>query len=141
MSRNADHWATKDLFLVDVESGCETRITANNNRDSPADFSADGLFLYYLSAKNAPVDLRKRNLENGGDEFILPLGSKGGDGTITHDENTVIFIDDPVKPYFYEIFACDIDGSNIRQLSFFGWLHQRSSRHLVEWTRYHSFFA
>lgn len=121
LSENPDDAWSREVFVIDLKSGAETRVTNDRYSNSPVTFSSDNEWLYFeslrLSGKSVSSSLwKKRWLEDGEPIQVLPF-SYIGTAVVLPEERGFVFLDDRKQSYNYEIYRCSSDGLQVEQLT------------------------
>ena len=122
MSSNADDLWSEEVFVVRFDGTQERRVTNNTVRDSPVLFSSDGRALYLArdDSQTLGTNLYRLDLDSGNVDLVLELQVKGHGGiAVSPDEQYVAFIDDREEPFQFDVYLCEIDGTNLRRLTYF----------------------
>lgn len=129
---------TYDIFVADLEGNIVNQLTNEKGYDAEPTVSPKGDKIVFTSTRNGDIDLYTMNLD-GSDvkQITFELGYDGGaffspDGTKiifrssrpkTEDEIKEykdLLAEGLVQPTNMELFICDADGSNLKQLTFLG---------------------
>ena len=129
---------TYDIFVADLNGNIVKQLTSEPGYDAEATISPKGDKIVFTSTRNGDIDLYTMNLD-GTDvkQITFELGYDGG-AFFSPDGTKIIFrasrpkTDDEIKEYKdllaqglaqptqMELFVCDADGSNLRQITHLG---------------------
>ncbi len=131
-------YATYDIFVTDLEGNIVNQLTFENGYDAEPTVSPKGDKIVFTSTRNGDLDLYTMNLD-GSDvkQITFELGYDGGaffspDGTKIifrssrpKTENEIkeykdLLTEGLVQPTKMELFICNADGSDLKQLTFLG---------------------
>jgi hypothetical protein len=140
----ADHkyvWAlypSFDIYLADLQGNIRKRLTDLPGYDAEATVSPKGDKIVFTSTRNGDIDLYVMNIDGSGVQQIThELGYDGG-AFFSPDGSKIIFrasrpkteeeiatykqllAEDLVMPTNMELFVCNADGSDLRQLTRLG---------------------
>jgi len=127
-----------DIFISDLEGNITRQLTNENGYDAEATISPLGDKIVFTSMRSGDLELYTMNL-NGNDikQITNQLGYDGG-AFFSPDGNKIIFRSSRpktkkeieeyksllsqglVKPTEMELFICDADGTNLKQLTYLG---------------------
>jgi Tol biopolymer transport system component len=127
-----------DIFVADLNGNIIDQLTKETGYDAEATVSPKSDKIVFTSTRNGDIDLYTMNLD-GGDvkQITFELGYDGGaffspDGTKIVFRSSRTKTDEEIKEYKYllgqglvqptemELYICDADGGNLRQLTFLG---------------------
>lgn len=128
LTENPDDRLSDEIFVIGIDGQSERRITNDRFTDHPVRFSRGDKSLYYLSTRavegektsdSGEMNLFRISLDEGVHSLVLPLGLRGAGCDVSADEEFVVYIDDPEKPFEYDIYVSRIDGSKMKRLTNF----------------------
>ena len=127
-----------DIFISDLEGNITKQLTNENGYDAEATISPLGDKIVFTSMRSGDLELYTMNLDgNDVTQITNQLGYDGG-AFFSPDGNKIIFrssrpktkkeieeykdllLRGLVKPTEMELFICDADGSNLKQLTYLG---------------------
>jgi len=129
---------TYDIFVADLKGNIVKQLTSEPGYDAEATVSPKGDKIVFTSTRNGDIDLYTMNLD-GSDvkQITFELGYDGG-AFFSPDGTKIIFrasrpktegeikeyedllAQGLVQPTQMELFVCDADGSNLRQITHLG---------------------
>ena len=129
---------TYDIFVADLKGNIVNRLTNEPGYDAEATVSPKGDKIVFTSTRNGDIDLYTMNLD-GSDviQITFELGYDGG-AFFSPDGTKIVFrssrpkteedikeykdllAEGLVQPTNMELFICNADGSDLRQLTFLG---------------------
>jgi len=118
-----NYWES-ELFVIDLAGQSEKRLTEDHHADSPVRFSQDGGELYFVSdrswkdpqSRGDSAQLFKISLAVLSISPVLQLDLRSTTGCdLSMDEKTVVFVTDPMNDFAYDVFTCNINGTNRQQ--------------------------
>ena len=127
----ADHSnLSSELFMIGIDGKSERRMTDDRCVDSPVRFSSDGAGLYFVSERSwedvtlsdERAHLFRLSLDTLSIEPVLRLNLNAASGCcdLSMDEKTVVFVDAPKNDFAYDVFTCNLDGSNRQKRTMLG---------------------
>ncbi|MCB0522363.1 MAG: PD40 domain-containing protein [Lewinellaceae bacterium] len=127
-----------DIFVADLQGKILAQLTDTPGYDAEATVAPDGSKIVFTSTRSGDLELWTMNLDGSDQRQVTKeLGYDGG-AFFTPDSKHLVFrasrpkTDDEVKTYkellaqglvqptALEIFVCDLDGSNLRQVTSLG---------------------
>ena len=131
-------YAAYDIFVTDLEGNIENQLTFENGYDAEPTVSPKGDKIVFTSTRNGDLDLYTMNLDGSNvKQITFELGYDGGaffspDGakiifrsSRPKTENEIkeykdLLTEGLVQPTKMELFICNADGSDLKQLTFLG---------------------
>lgn len=121
MSDNPDFFNMQEVFIISVNGTQERRLTNNTHRDSALRFSKDDKFIYVATLSEEAgysTGLSKVSLDDLSDERVLPKTIEEGEiCDVLEEKEIVLYVSHGAKKYDYEVFRCDFNGQNAKQLT------------------------
>ncbi|MGM5469108.1 TolB family protein [Flavobacteriaceae bacterium LMO-SS05] len=129
---------TYDIFVADLKGNIVNQLTNEPGYDAEATVSPKGDKIVFTSTRNGDIDLYTMNLDGSNvKQITFELGYDGGaffspDGTklifrssrpktdAEIKEYKDLLVQGLVQPTEMELYVCDADGSNMRQLTHLG---------------------
>ncbi|MBS1702388.1 MAG: PD40 domain-containing protein [Armatimonadetes bacterium] len=121
-------WDDYDIYLLDLESGTAKRLTDEKYyaAGSPS-FSDHGKSITYSCSRhdlNVGTGINKISISSGSRPITVMPGTQDGyrggafasEAQISPDGTKMTFISDRAKPYEYDVYIADTDGSNPHRL-------------------------
>lgn len=131
-------YSSYDIFMADLNGKIVKQLTNSKGYDAEATLSPDGKKMIYTSTKDGDIDLYIMDLKSGKEKRITnTLGYDGG-AWFSPDGKKIIWrasrpateeaikeykdllAENLVAPTNMEVFIADADGSNVKQVTFFG---------------------
>ena len=131
-------YSAYDIYKADLEGNIVAKLTDEPGYDAEATVSPKGDKIVFTSNRSGDLELYTMNLDGTGVAQITnELGYDGGaffspDGTqlvfrasrpktkAEIDSYKTLLAEGLVQPTEMELFTCDVDGSNLRQITFLG---------------------
>lgn len=127
-----------DIYVADLQGNIIKKLTNTPGYDAEATVSPDGKKIVFTSMRNGDLDLYTMNID-GSDvkQITFDLGYDGG-AFFSYDSKKIVFrasrpkteqeiqeykellAQNLVAPTQMEIFVCDVDGSNMKQITHLG---------------------
>ena len=126
MSIDDPNYSASEMFMIDINGQSEKRLTDDRYVDSPVRFSRDGAEIYFLSDRSwngldsagKSSHLFKMSLATLSISPVLQLNLSAACGCdLSMDETTVVFVDAPNNDFVYEVYTCNLDGSDRQKRS------------------------
>jgi hypothetical protein len=102
----------RDIFLVDVESGTETRITADRALDTGPEWSRDGRWLYFSSDRTGIANLYAYELASGATMQMTNVLGGAFQPAISPDGSTIVYVGFTSRGF--DLWSLPIDPSTFR---------------------------
>ena len=126
-----------DIFVADLEGNIVAQLTDEPGYDAEATVSPDGQKIVFTSTRSGDLELYTMDLDGSNVQQVTNgLGYDGG-AFFSPDSKQLVFrasrpegdaaeeykrllTEDLVRPSDMEVFVCDVDGSNLRQITKLG---------------------
>lgn len=131
-------YSSYDIFMADLDGKIVKQLTHSKGYDAEGTISPDGKKMIYTSTKDGDIDLYVMDLETGKEQRITnTLGYDGG-AWFSPDGSKIIWrasrpkteaevkeykdllAENLVAPTNMEVFIANADGSNVKQVTYFG---------------------
>ena len=129
-----------DLYVVDLETGAERRITDQWGYDAEATISPLGDSMVFTSTRSGDIELWTSNLDGSNPRQVThELGYDGGaffshdgrklvfratrftdDGPGTREKYVELLKKDKIRPHMLDIYTCNVDGSERKRVTDLG---------------------
>jgi len=126
-----------DIFTADLEGNILKQLTVEQGYDAEATVSPDGKMIVFTSIRSGDLELYTCNIDGSNvKQVTTELGYDGG-AFFSPDSKKLVFrasrptgadaesykallLEDLVQPLDMEIFTCNVDGSNLKQITNLG---------------------
>ena len=127
-----------DIFLADLEGNIVSQLTHENGYDAEATVSPKGDKIVFTSARSGDLELYTMNIDGSNVKQITNSVGYDGGAFFSPDGSKIVFrasrpqTEEDIKKYKkllkeglvapsdMEIFICDSDGSNLKQITYLG---------------------
>ncbi len=86
----ADDGGNMDIYLLDLASGAERRLTTHGGIDTEANFSPDGRYLYFTSDRAGNPQIYRMNRDGGGITRAVIGGNYSSNSELSPDGRTMV---------------------------------------------------